>query len=154
MQTAKFTNEEFAQQIENLSEQMTGAPWVLSELCPRLVSSDMDNMSYVSAFDTTPAMANPAGFLHGGVTTIILDNAMGYLCSTHCGLSFTPTVSLNTNYLAPIPCGATVYVKSQITKLGRSLVYLSGSIWLPENAGQLCVTSTAVYAVTDKPLFA
>ena len=62
-------------------------------LFPRFVDCDGPRLQLELAFDTKPWMSNPMGVVHGGVTAILMDTAMGILCCCLCASS-TPTITM------------------------------------------------------------
>ena len=58
-------------------------------------------------FDARPEFCNPAGFVQGGILSSMLDDTMGpaVFVMTE-GRSYTTTVSLTVNFLAPARPGA------------------------------------------------
>jgi len=84
--------------------------------------------------------------LHGGITTTLLDNAMGATASLTVDSSGrTPfmTLSLNTHYLAPATIGARLIATGRIAGGGRTLKYVEGE--LVDSTGQVIATASGVF---------
>lgn len=150
MPTAKITNEKLMESFGLLDITMKNAPKITAALLPTLVTADVDNMSYVCSFNTADWMSNPAGQVHGGISATIADNAMGCLCTLYNSLCFTPTVSMNMNYLCPIPACSTIFVEAKIDKLGHNIIYTSAKMWTAGNEENPCVTATGVFAASSR----
>lgn len=89
---------------------------------------------------------NRHGVLHGGITTAVLDNALGATASlTVDPTGRTPflTVSLTTNFMAPAKEGARLTATGQVTGGGKSLVFVQGA--LKGTDGTVIATATGVF---------
>jgi uncharacterized protein (TIGR00369 family) len=64
----------------------------------------------------TPDMANPFGSVHGGLIATVSETPSA------------PTVSLNVEYLHPVPIGATYTVLSEIVRRGRAMAIVDARI--------------------------
>lgn len=93
---------------------------------------------------------NRHNVLHGGIATILLDNASGTtgsLTVDDTGLAPFLTISLTTQFLASGQPGR-VTASAKITGGGRSLKYISGE--LRHEDGTLIATSTGVFKRVPK----
>ena len=122
-------------------------------LFPRFVDCDGPRLQLALAFDTKPWMSNPMGVVHGGVTAILMDTAMGILCCCLCGSS-TPTISMTLNYPRPIPLNATVHIRSQLVVFGRTSSQVQAELFLPEAPDRVLAFATGVYSTKDRRDFA
>src|SRR5215470_18292921 len=98
-------------------------------------------------FDGKPDFCNPAGFIQGGILTAMLDDTMGpaVLVMTE-GKSYTTTVSLTVNFLAPARPGP-IIGEAQVTQLGRSIAFVEGKLTAAD--GTVLATATAVERLID-----
>jgi len=94
----------------------------------------------------TEAHLNRHNTLHGGITTAVLDNAMGATAS----LSVDPTgrapfmtISLNTQFLAPSRLGETLSAVGRIVGGGKSIKFMEGE--LTNSDGKIIATATGVF---------
>ena len=144
-----MTNEELKQQLDRLADPVRKA--TLSDACsalwPRPVQWDAEKMELLLAFATTDQMGNPLGWLHGGVMATIFDNSMGWLANSYAQGYFTPTISMDLNYLRPVPMVGTVYVRTRILKLGRSFIHTTAELAAEPEFKKTCAAATAVYAI-------
>ncbi len=83
-------------------------------------------------FRVEPRHCNPAGILHGGMMATFADmllpwsaHRLNRVASAH----FLPTVTLQLDYLAPVPLGAWVQGEAQVLRSTRSLLFMQGLVW-------------------------
>lgn len=88
---------------------------------------------------------NRHGMLHGGISTMLLDSAMGFTAS----MSFDPetmspvlTVSLATQYVAPADAGR-VTATGTVAGHGQSVCHVTGALRAED--GRLIATATGVF---------
>lgn len=94
----------------------------------------------------TSEHTNRHGVLHGGITTSILDNAMGATASLTVDDSGTApflTISMTVNFLAPAHEGQTLVATGRKRGGGRSTVFIDGR--LEADDGTLVATATGVF---------
>jgi len=115
-----------------------------TNLFPELISCDEKTHTIELAYETHPWMTNPMGVVHGGVTGILVDNAMGISTCALRGVP-TPTITMNINYLAPVPLNRTIIVRAQVVRIGETMAYTKADIYLPGRPHQPMVTATGVY---------
>lgn len=116
-----------------------------TNLYPTFLSCDESCRILDLAYTIHPWMKNPMGVLHGGVAGILVDNAMGIACYAVCG-DFTPTITMNINYLHPVPLDSTVTVRARVLSHGRTMAYASAEIFLPDQPERILITATGVYS--------
>jgi len=70
-----------------------------------------------------PWMRNPGNVAFGGITSSVIDNAMGMLSS---GLSKrrTPTISMSINYIRGVPVDQPLMVEAVCEKQGRQINFV------------------------------
>lgn len=89
---------------------------------------DPDDPAAGVALEVGEHSVNPAGVLHGGLVPLLLDVACFLAVLPRLpGGSTAVTVSTTASLLAPVARGATVHVRGEVTRLGRSLVYCTAS---------------------------
>ena len=111
----------------------------------RLVSCDEESRTIELAFHTAPWMSNPAGVVHGGVVAILMDNGMGVACHA-LYKGHNPTITMNINYLRPVPLNSTVVVRARVTSFGRTVSYTCGELYLDGAPDRILATATGVYS--------
>ncbi|NIZ12819.1 PaaI family thioesterase [Phaeobacter sp. HF9A] len=96
--------------------------------------------------DVTGAHTNRHDVLHGGIAATLLDNAMGATCSLTVDESArTPflTISMATQFMAPVMAGTRVTATARITGGGRSILFLAAD--LVDETGVLIASATGVF---------
>ncbi len=116
----------------------------------RLHTCDHARRSVTLAMDTQPWMANPSGILHGGITASVLDLTMGLLARYCTGGRMTPTISMETSYLSPIPLGKTILVEATVTRPGYTICHTIGEIRVQGKETTPAATGVGTYYVSKK----
>ncbi|WP_179381156.1 PaaI family thioesterase [Jannaschia marina] len=96
--------------------------------------------------EITDDHTNRHGVLHGGITTSILDNAMGATASlTVDGSGTAPflTVSMTVNFMAPAHSGQLLIATGRKTGGGRSTLFVEGD--LEADDGTRIATASGVF---------
>jgi len=101
---------------------------ILGMMKPRLVTCDPDRQSVTMAYPAMDWELNPNGVVHGGVVTTMFDTTMGIVAYAVAG-GLTPTMNLSVSFLRPAPGQGTLLVKAEITKAGRSVIYVSAELY-------------------------
>jgi uncharacterized protein (TIGR00369 family) len=107
----------------------------------RLIEAKPDEGFIKVGFEGKPEFCNPSGYIQGGMLTAMLDDTMGpaaFILSG--GKLFTPTVSLNVNFLAPGKVGGFV-CEGKVVQMGKTIVFVEGR--LMDEAGTLIATATS-----------
>ena len=80
-------------------------------------------------------LLNPAGIAHGGFLVALLDDAAGMACASSYP-RFVPqlTVQLHTDFLAPVPAGATYTVVGEVVRGGRRTSLADARVVGPDGA--------------------
>lgn len=119
---------------------------VNDRMSPEFVSCSPDGRTVTVRYKLKPEMRNPMGWLHGGVTSTMIDMGMGLL-AFYCSQSVCPTSSMTVNYLKPNRIGGYLVVRSSVKHLGRHMVYMSAECWMEDDPDKLTATATGTYAV-------
>lgn len=69
---------------------------------------------------------------HGGLLMTLLDEALGMNASLHRDLQPAVTVSMTTQFFAPMLIGQFLYATASVTKATRSLAFMQGQAWCGE----------------------
>ncbi len=89
----------------------------------------------------TEAQQGPPGFLHGGASAAVLDEAMG---STVWSSGYpVVSVNLNVDYHHPIPLGVEVHISAHITGRDGKAIYTQAELRLPD--GTIAVSARGIY---------
>lgn len=73
---------------------------------------------------------NPIGHCHGGMLATLADMLLPYAAMYQLEVDrrFTPTVSLQLDYLAPVPMGAWVEGSAEVLRSTRRLLFVQGVV--------------------------
>ena len=123
---------------------------VNNRIPPEFVSCSEDGMKCTVRYRLKPEMRNPMGWLHGGVTSAMMDMGMGLLVYYNADFHLCPTATMTVNYIRPGRIGGNLIVESEITVRGRKLFHASARGWMEDTPDKLVCTATATYAVTPK----
>ena len=94
-----------------------------------------------SSFEARAEFLNPAGFVQGGFLGAMLDDSMGpaaFLMTE--GRSYTTTISLNVQFLAPAHAGKFIG-EGQVVNLGKTIAFMEAK--LRDRDGCLVASATS-----------
>ena len=98
-------------------------------------------------FRVEPRHCNPMGVCHGGMLASFCDMLLPVLAHFHSAelrRRFLPTVSLQLDYIAPVPLGAWVEGECQLLKATRAMVFAQG---LARADGVIAVRCSGVFKI-------
>lgn len=128
---------------EQVAAQFFGT--INSWLAPRFESCDAAAATYTCSFAMRREYANPSGVvLHGGLTAVLFDTAMGHLAHFYSGC-MTPTISMNLSYLRSVPVDRPIFIRSHMDKPGSTVHYLSAEAFTADAPDKILATATGVY---------
>lgn len=119
---------------------------------PEFVSCTNDGQSCVVRYRLKPEMRNPMGWLHGGMTSTMMDMGMGLLVYYNADFKLCPTASMTVNFLRPGRIGGSLMVQSEITFHGNKIFHACARAWMEDEPDKLVCTATGSYIVTPKAL--
>lgn len=112
------------------------------------VECDFAEKSALFAFDVTEWMRNPGGVMHGGALASALDMAMGSCTCYWAGCKLTPTVTLQMNFLRPIPVNSgRLMLLVRVHACGRTTAYATVYGYMEGREEKSVVTGSGVYHV-------
>lgn len=120
-----------------------GPLWVLHELRP-------DGPLVKLGFRVEPRHCNPMGMCHGGMLASFCDMLLPisvHRKSAEVGRRFLPTVSLQLDYMAPVPLGAWVEGEADVLKVTHTMVFAQG---LVRADGKVAVRCSGVFKIGPK----
>lgn len=120
-----------------LTDESAGATFLHRFLGVRITA---DPVETTVEFDHQPQFANRRGMLHGGITALLFDIAMGNLHRAALGPGIT--LELKTQYLAAIP-GGTVTCRARFLKAGSQVSFLEAR--MTDESGKLLAAATATW---------
>jgi uncharacterized protein (TIGR00369 family) len=83
-------------------------------------------------FRVEPRHCNPASILHGGMMATFADMLLplsAHRLTRAASGHFLPTISLQLDYLAPVPLDAWVQGEAQVLRATRSMLFMQGLVW-------------------------
>lgn len=88
----------------------------------------------------------PPSYVHGGVSAMVLDQALGMAAAA----TGTPgmTATLETRYRRPTPLGVPLRVEAKASRVEGRKVYASGTISAPD--GRVTVEATAMFVMPQR----
>ncbi len=143
----EFTTEQLTQAIRDLvTARCVGVdPEGLNvRFCPTLVECDGPGRTALLSIRTYRWMSNPIGMTHGGMVTAILDSSMGILCAAQYGV-ITPTITMTTNYLRPVPLDRELHIRVRCTYPGGGSAQLNAEMYLAGDLTSPLATASGVY---------
>ncbi len=99
---------------------------------------------------------NRYGTVHGGVTGILLDTAMG-LTAYETGVgNWTPTMDLHVNYLKPMHPGDELVIRAEVMSAGKRTCVVRGFIFVDGELKVMANTTCRIYSDSkpEKPVLA
>jgi acyl-coenzyme A thioesterase PaaI-like protein len=95
------------------------------------------------------AHANSRGFVHGGLMSVLADNAMGLACgealaATRADIAGLLTVNLALDFAGSAKMGQWLEIRSEIIKAGGSLCFASALVFADDT---VCARASAVFKV-------
>jgi uncharacterized protein (TIGR00369 family) len=108
------------------------------------VSCDAEKKEMVFDYTVAEWEANPAGLLHGGVMSLMLDVTLAALIAPYVG-GFTPTIQLTVTFLRPVPIGETLRIHAKVISIGKNVAHAEGEATLL--TGKLVATGKGIYSV-------
>jgi uncharacterized protein (TIGR00369 family) len=101
-------------------------------------------------FRVEPRHCNPMGVCHGGMLASFCDMLLplsAHRTSAEVGRRFLPTVSLQLDYMTPVPLGAWVEGECEVLKVTRTMVFAQG---LVRADGVAAVRCSGVFKIGPK----
>lgn len=115
-----------------------------------LESCDAQRQEATFLCETAGWMGNVLGTLHGGISAVIIDHAMGILSnSLRQGWEKGPTIQLNLTYHKPLLAGERVRVRVQVVSASKCLTQMYAEAHSVAR-GTLCTSATGTYYFKSK----
>lgn len=102
---------------------------------------------HVMSLPMMPMFLNPLGIVHGGITAVMLDSAMGWSIAEVTGKQVV-TLQMNVNYIAPGK-GKTLKVFARPTHTGKSTAVAEA--YMENENGVRIAQSTGTFFYTGEP---
>lgn len=120
----------FAEQVGTAGFKPIGFDAELHGLCACACEPAPDGEESLSCFrlPVAPELCNAFGMLHGGAIFTAVDCA-ATACLAASGALAGPTVNCSVHFLSPAPRGSEVYISTHVQKLGKTLHFVSVSLY-------------------------
>ena len=143
-------------QAGTIFDQLGDLPQVAALIDWTLIRLDKEADSIFLSFTAADEFTNPAGTVHGGFITAMLDECMGSAIVGLTDARFLPaTVSMSTDFIRPVRPGK-ILGEGHITSMGGSSAFLEAKLRSPD--GQILARATGAFrlvpferAVTGRP---
>ena len=99
-----------------------------------------------ASFKFSTFQQGPPGFVHGGASAAVLDEAMG-LAVFYSGFKVV-TANLSIEYRKPIPLGETITIQAVMSGKTERRILALGEIILPD--GSVAVSTKGIYAEVNR----
>ncbi len=118
----------------------------LNPLAPPIVlEADSDGIVR-GTFTLGAVYEGPPSYVHGGVSAMVLDQALGMAAAASGNPGMTAT--LETRYRRPTPLGVPLQVEAKASRVEGRKVYASGTISAPD--GRVTVEATAMFIMPQR----
>ena len=113
-----------------------------------LLDVDVEKGVARAAYDTTPALGNRYGAIHGGMTAAIMDDIIALAA----GLTIewgqiTPTLEMKVNYIAQGKPGARLIAEARTIRRGGTVIFLEAD--LKDETGKLIATASSTVMIAQ-----
>lgn len=95
-------------------------------LQPKMI--DVQDDSITIEVKVRPEMCNPAGTLHGGIHSAILDEVIGMTVAAMGNDTHFVSLNMTTDYLRVARAGESIQATSKVIRKGRTAIHLIGQI--------------------------
>jgi uncharacterized protein (TIGR00369 family) len=85
-----------------------------------------------AAWTPSRAWGNPVGNVHGGYVGVLVDDVAGMAVVSLVGGS-APTVSLQIDYLNPMPVGHTYTARGEVVRAGKAVAIVDVHVYDPDD---------------------
>lgn len=110
-----------------IGKEVAATPPGFSEwIKPKMIKVEEDSLTIEVV--VRPEMCNPAGTLHGGIHSAILDEVIGMTTAAMGNETHFVSLNMTTDYLRAARAGETVTATSQVIRKGRNAIHLIGQI--------------------------
>ena len=110
-----------------IGKDVAATPQGFSEwLQPKMIKVEDDSITI--EVKVRPEMCNPAGTLHGGIHSAILDEVIGMTVAAMGNETHFVSLNMTTDYLRAARAGESIQATSEVIRKGRTAIHLIGQI--------------------------
>lgn len=137
--------EKYPPNIQAVLKRRAEASAVLGQ---ELLDVDVEKGVVRVAYDTTQALANRYGAIHGGMTAAMMDDVIALAA----GLTIewgqiTPTLEMKVSYVAQGKPGARLVAEARTVRRGGTVIFLEAD--LKDEAGKLIATASSTVMIAQ-----
>ena len=99
-------------------------------------------------YKTTQQQQGMVGYVHGGISSSILDDAQGALCG-HLGYTVM-TDTLNVRYYKAIPIGIEIHIMAKIIKINKRRIFTNSFITSVDKQIIYVQSAASFYLISEK----
>ena len=129
MKLVKLKQQELEYRIAEETAYRKQLPGMSEMLGLEAISCDAEKQQLVVVHNVAAWAENVNGTAHGGIIAASMDSAMGILCRCYIYPQRSPTINLNVNYLRPVYIGDKLYVRAELLRQGKNLLWLRTVAW-------------------------
>lgn len=135
--------------LDYIKEQNADA--IIGMLAPEFVSCSAERRSLTLAWPVGDWMRNIGRTMHGGLISTTFDTSFGSLTNYYANGHFITTTNLSISYLEPVYPGERLLVTVKASRVGRTLVSLTGKAYAEgEHGRRLADTATATFMILQE----
>lgn len=109
---------------------------------------DEEHDSIILRFPIEAWELNPAGTLHGGILSTMVDIAMGCSCYIHSEAFFTPTAQMAVQFIRPVFADEVLYVEGYCDHAGSRLAQARAIVRRAD--GEMVASASGTYVLNDR----
>lgn len=140
-----MTTTETEQALEDSGWRKRGLPGFAGLIGPLWTKKENGGWAY--GLLATQSHTNPAGLVHGGLVTTLLDHALSAVAWEAMDRRPCVTVSLDTQFLSAARSGQFLEARGRVVRATFSLIFLQGTIQVSESD---IATASAILKVAGK----
>lgn len=81
------------------------------------------------SMDVRPEMGNPYHHIHGGMMSLVIDEAIGWAVVSLDTQNHYTTLNLNVDFLYAIKCGERLKAKSEVIRAGKKIIHVECRVY-------------------------
>ena len=150
----EFDKELFVVRANELADRVAAEDGksILSMIRPTVVACDPDAASISVSYPALSWELNAGGVVHGGISGVMLDSAMGILAYAITG-GMCPTVNLNISYPRPAPKDGTLTVNTKAVMVGHTTLFITAEMWDTRAPDRIVATANGIFHNLHQPLY-
>lgn len=137
--------EKYPPNIQAILKRRAQASVVLGQ---ELLDVDVENGIVRVAYDTTEALSNRYGAIHGGMTAAMLDDVIALAAGLNLEWGqITPTLEMKVSYIAQSRPNTRIIAEARTLRRGGSVMFMEAD--LKDEAGKLLATASSTVMIAQ-----